>query len=142
MQPRPFRRRQGAAVSVSQRYIESPWQCQNDTARLLRAAFHFPGDSTHTRGFPGPENRYRSLPAIVALNGITRLSWNGHEPPELLLLIRADPVVRARIDSETKKRAPVALEAMGLSVSDALRLLMLRIASDQNVFARQAGEAW
>jgi DNA-damage-inducible protein J len=31
----------------------------------------------------------------------------------------ADTVVRARIDSETKERATAALEAMGLSVSDA-----------------------
>jgi len=45
--------------------------------------------------------------------------------------MRADTVVRARIDSETKERATTALEAMGLSVSDAIRLLMLRIADEQ-----------
>jgi len=45
----------------------------------------------------------------------------------------ADTVVRARIDSETKKRATAALEAMGLSVSDAIRLLMLRIAEEQRL---------
>lgn len=45
--------------------------------------------------------------------------------------MRADTVVRARIDSETKERATAALEAMGLSVSDAIRLLMLRIADEQ-----------
>jgi DNA-damage-inducible protein J len=45
----------------------------------------------------------------------------------------ADTVVRARIDSETKKRATAALEAMGLSVSDAIRLLMLRIADEQRL---------
>jgi len=43
----------------------------------------------------------------------------------------ADTVVRARIDSATKARATAALEAMGLSVSDAIRLLMVRIAEDQ-----------
>ena len=32
-----------------------------------------------------------------------------------------DTVVRARIDSETKARAAEALQAMGLSVSDAIR---------------------
>ena len=37
-----------------------------------------------------------------------------------------DTVVRARIDSETKARAAEALQAMGLSVSDAIRLLLLR----------------
>ena len=50
----------------------------------------------------------------------------------------ADTVVRARIDSETKERATAALEAMGLSVSDAIRLLMLRIADEQRLpFAAQ-----
>ena len=39
--------------------------------------------------------------------------------------------VRARIDSMTKQRATVALGAMGLSVSDAIRLLMLRVADER-----------
>lgn len=44
-----------------------------------------------------------------------------------------DTIVRARIDSETKERATAALEAMGLSVSDAIRLLMLRIADEKRL---------
>lgn len=44
-----------------------------------------------------------------------------------------DTVVRARIDATTKKRASAALAAMGLSVSDAIRLLMLRIADEQRL---------
>lgn len=56
--------------------------------------------------------------------------------------MRADTVVRARIDSETKERATAALEAMGLSVSDAIRLLMLRIADEQRLpFAVQVPNA-
>lgn len=43
----------------------------------------------------------------------------------------ADTYVRARIDTNTKKRAADALEAMGLSISDAIRLLMLRIADER-----------
>lgn len=43
----------------------------------------------------------------------------------------ADTYVRARIDSDTKERATEALEAMGLSVSDAIRLLMLRVAHER-----------
>lgn len=43
----------------------------------------------------------------------------------------ANTYVRARIDIATKERATSALEAMGLSVSDAIRLLMLRIADEQ-----------
>jgi DNA-damage-inducible protein J len=42
-----------------------------------------------------------------------------------------DSVVRARIDTATKKRAAAALGAMGLSISDAIRLLMVRIAEEQ-----------
>jgi DNA-damage-inducible protein J len=45
----------------------------------------------------------------------------------------ANTYVRARIDSDTKERATDALEAMGLSVSDAIRLLMLRIADEQRM---------
>ena len=45
----------------------------------------------------------------------------------------ADTYVRARIDSDTKERAASALEAMGLSLSDAIRLLMLRIADEHRL---------
>ena len=45
----------------------------------------------------------------------------------------ADTYVRARIDTITKKRAAEALEAMGLSISDAIRLLMLRVADERRL---------
>ena len=45
----------------------------------------------------------------------------------------ADTYVRARIDTVTKERATDALEAMGLSVSDAIRLLMLRVADERRL---------
>ena len=45
----------------------------------------------------------------------------------------ADTYVRARIDMGTKVRATDALEAMGLSVSDAIRLLMLRVANEKRL---------
>lgn len=45
----------------------------------------------------------------------------------------ADTYVRARIDTLTKERATSALEAMGLSISDAIRLLMLRIADEHRL---------
>lgn len=44
-----------------------------------------------------------------------------------------DTVVRARIDSVTKARATEALQAMGLTVSDAIRLLMLRVADEKRL---------
>jgi DNA-damage-inducible protein J len=42
-----------------------------------------------------------------------------------------DSVVRARIDTATKDQATEALAAMGLSVSDAIRLLLVRVAADK-----------
>jgi DNA-damage-inducible protein J len=45
----------------------------------------------------------------------------------------ADTYVRARIDTATKERAADALEEMGLSISDAIRLLMLRIADERRL---------
>ncbi|OFX09855.1 MAG: translation repressor RelB [Alphaproteobacteria bacterium RIFOXYD12_FULL_60_8] len=45
----------------------------------------------------------------------------------------ADTYVRARIDSRTKKRATAALGAMGLSISDAIRLLMVRVADERRL---------
>jgi DNA-damage-inducible protein J len=45
----------------------------------------------------------------------------------------ADTYVRARIDTHTKNLASDALEAMGLSVSDAIRLLMIRIAEERRL---------
>ena len=45
----------------------------------------------------------------------------------------ADTYVRARIDTTTKQRAADALAAMGLSISDAIRLLMLRVADERRL---------
>lgn len=45
----------------------------------------------------------------------------------------ADTYVRARIDKATKERAADALEAMGLSISDAIRLLMMRVADERRL---------
>ena len=42
----------------------------------------------------------------------------------------ANSVVRARIDERIKKQASAVLEAMGLTVSDAFRLMMVRIARE------------
>ena len=44
-----------------------------------------------------------------------------------------DTVVRARIDRDTKARATEALKAMGLSVSDAIRLVLLRVAEEKRL---------
>ena len=57
-------------------------------------------------------------------------------------MIAADTYVRARIDTGTKDRASEALQAMGLSISDAIRLLMLRVAYERRLpFAVKAPNA-
>jgi DNA-damage-inducible protein J len=43
----------------------------------------------------------------------------------------ANAVVRARIDEHIKEEATVVLAAMGLSVSDAFRLMLTRIAREK-----------
>jgi DNA-damage-inducible protein J len=43
----------------------------------------------------------------------------------------AEDVVRARIDKQVKADAAAVLEAMGLSLSDAIRLLLVRVAKDK-----------
>ena len=44
-----------------------------------------------------------------------------------------DTYVRARINTKTKKRAADALGAMGLWISDAIRLLMRRVADKRRL---------
>ena len=48
-------------------------------------------------------------------------------------MTNADTYVCARIDTATKERAADALEAMGLSISDAIRLLMMRVADERRL---------
>lgn len=53
-----------------------------------------------------------------------------------------DTYVRARIDAATKERAAKVLQAMGLSIPDAIRLLMQWVAEEQRMpFAVEAPNA-
>jgi len=45
----------------------------------------------------------------------------------------ANAVVRARIDERVKNRAAAVLESMGLTVSDAFRLLLVKVAAEQKL---------
>jgi DNA-damage-inducible protein J len=45
----------------------------------------------------------------------------------------ANAVVRARIEEGIKKEASIVLEAMGLTVSDALRMMLIRIAREKSL---------
>ncbi|SDH06132.1 type II toxin-antitoxin system RelB/DinJ family antitoxin [Pelagibacterium luteolum] len=43
----------------------------------------------------------------------------------------ANALVQARIDSEIKQEAAAVLETMGLTVSDAVRLMLIRVANEK-----------
>ncbi len=45
----------------------------------------------------------------------------------------AEDIAQARIAPDTKRRAAAVLEPMGLSISDAIRLLMLHIVDQQRL---------
>lgn len=44
--------------------------------------------------------------------------------------MKADSVVRARIPTETKERAMATLDRIGLSMSDVIRLTVMRVAEE------------
>lgn len=48
-------------------------------------------------------------------------------------IVTHSSVVRARIDTATKEQAVDALADMGLSVSDAIRLLLIRVADERRL---------
>lgn len=48
-----------------------------------------------------------------------------------VIMMGANAVVRARIDEQVKEEATAVLAAMGLTVSDAFRLLMVKIAAEK-----------
>lgn len=51
-------------------------------------------------------------------------------------------VVRARIDPSTKRKADEALEGMGLTLSDAIRIFVTRVATEGAMpFRLRAGDA-
>lgn len=47
------------------------------------------------------------------------------------MLMAAKEVVRARINSALKKEATTVLSRMGLSVSDAIRMMLVRVAAER-----------
>ena len=46
-------------------------------------------------------------------------------------MMRTDDVVRARIDGKVKEQAARVLSEMGLSMSDAIRMLLVRVARER-----------
>jgi DNA-damage-inducible protein J len=46
-------------------------------------------------------------------------------------IMSGNAVVRARIDEQVKEEATVVLKAMGLTVSDAFRMMLIRVAREK-----------
>ena len=66
---------------------------------------------------------------LLRLLGVAKLALRRGGGPTWV----PNSVVRARIDGATKARATKALTAMGLTVSDAIRLLLRRVADEKRL---------
>ena len=73
----------------------------------------------------------RSLPrnSLGKLDTFWRLGYNVAQ--EELNAMPHNSVVRARIDERTKRESAAALKKIGLTVSDAFRLLLVRVAAEK-----------
>jgi DNA-damage-inducible protein J len=79
------------------------------------------------------EGRRRGgIPANGLIVGLV-VATLGLRLPAQERFMTADTVVRSRIDTDTKERAAAALGAMGLTISDAIRLLLLRVADEKRL---------
>lgn len=58
------------------------------------------------------------------------MSYNVAQIEEIFIMA-TNAVVRARIDKHTKEEATVVLAAMGLTISDAFRILLIRVAKEK-----------
>ena len=62
---------------------------------------------------------------------LVREAGVGYIVAQELSSMPANAVVRARIDSRIKKEAASALDKIGLTVSDAVRLMLVRVAAEK-----------
>jgi DNA-damage-inducible protein J len=91
----------------------------------------------------GIDQTYTAL--INGLGQSFRFRGVGHKPGKILAIftvcshivgtrsfaMATDTTVRARIDERVKKEAARVLEDMGLSVSDAIRMLLMRVVAEK-----------
>jgi DNA-damage-inducible protein J len=71
--------------------------------------------------------RFTAHGIIVAFCADLWLQWYYKE----IFAMATDTTVRARIDGRVKKQAAHVLEDMGLSVSDAIRMMLMRVAAEK-----------
>lgn len=71
--------------------------------------------------------------ARVAKGGRTIIVSKKVKSKSAKSMVLAGDVVRARIDHDTKVRATKTLDAIGLNISDAIRLMLRRVADEQRL---------
>ncbi len=64
------------------------------------------------------------------LDGVRICSYNVSTKVVFILVRTCDSMIRVRINSETKEKAAHVLDGMGLTISDAVRILLVRIAQE------------
>jgi DNA-damage-inducible protein J len=69
--------------------------------------------------------RPRGLELAAAAADVAHLSYN--------LFMATNAVVRSRIDAQVKDRAAEVLGGMGLTVSDAIRIVLTRVANESEL---------
>jgi DNA-damage-inducible protein J len=62
---------------------------------------------------------------------VDKRRWLSYNVAQRRLTMTDNSVVRARIDERTKKEAAAVLKTIGLTVSDAFRLLLVRVAAEK-----------
>jgi DNA-damage-inducible protein J len=67
---------------------------------------------------------------VLNFDKLIYLSYNVAHTVEIIIMT-ANAVVRARIDEHIKEEASVVLATMGLTVSDAFRILLTRVAKEK-----------
>ncbi len=72
-----------------------------------------------------------SLTGLINLAKLYELNYNVIQFGRGGDSMAANSIVQARIDPEIKKEASVVLATMGLSVSDAVRLMLTRVAAEK-----------
>lgn len=78
-----------------------------------------------------PSYIYRSIGFIYIKLAVSKLVCYNVAYNKGEINMSANAVVRARIDEQIKKEASIVLEAMGLTVSDAFRILLVRVAREK-----------
>lgn len=73
------------------------------------------------------------LSSVIILKEVLNVATMStrHSTSTVIDMATTNDIVKARIDHDVKVQATETLKAMGLSVSDAIRLLMLKIAEEK-----------